>query len=158
MFTDIVGSTKLAEALGDEAWERLLAWHDETLRGLIGRSGGQIVNSTGDGFFVVFESSRPAVACAIAIQRTLAEQRQTTGFAPGVRIGIHAAEATQRGGDYAGVGVHLAARIAGLAEGGEIVASADTLAEVPDVTASGARESSVRGLTAPIRVATIAWS
>jgi class 3 adenylate cyclase len=158
MFTDIVGSTKLAEALGDEAWERLLAWHDETLRRLIDRSGGQIVNPTGDGFFVVFGSSRPAVDCAIAIQRTLAEQRRTTGFAPGVRIGIHAAEATQRGGDYTGVGVHLAARVAGLAEGGQILASVDTLSDVTDVRAADPREASVKGLTAPIRVATIVWS
>ncbi len=70
MFTDIVGSTSLAEAIGDERWERLLRRHDEQLRGLIEGGGGQIVNSTGDGFFAAFESARAAVETAIAIQRT----------------------------------------------------------------------------------------
>ena len=71
MFTDIVGSTNLAEALGDQAWERLLRWHDDTLRSLVARGGGEIVNSTGDGFFAAFESARSGVDCAISIQRAL---------------------------------------------------------------------------------------
>ena len=58
MFTDIVGSTNLAEALGDQAWERLLRWHDDMLRRLVASGGGEIVNSTGDGFFVAFDSAR----------------------------------------------------------------------------------------------------
>ena len=75
MFTDIVGSTNLAEALGDQAWERLLRWHDDALRTHIASGGGEIVKSTGDGFFAAFESARPGVECAIGIQRAL---RRTT--------------------------------------------------------------------------------
>ncbi|HET9519968.1 MAG TPA: adenylate/guanylate cyclase domain-containing protein [Candidatus Limnocylindrales bacterium] len=158
MFTDIVGSTNLAEALGDEAWERLLRWHDDTLRNLVERGGGQIVNSTGDGFFAAFDSAQSAVETARAIQRALRDHRESTGFAPSVRIGLHAAEATRRGADYSGMAVHVAARIGGLASGGEILASAETIAEAGDVATSGERTVSVKGATAPVTVAAVDWA
>ena len=158
MFTDIVGSTNLAEALGNEPWERLLRWHDDVLRDLVRKGGGEIVNSTGDGFFVAFEGARQAVDCAVSIQRALAEHRRTSGFALSVRIGLHAAEANRRGDDYSGMGVHLAARVAALAAGEEIVASVDTLAEAGEVAASEPREASVKGVTAPVRVASVTWA
>jgi class 3 adenylate cyclase len=158
MFTDIVGSTNLAEVLGDEPWVRLLQWHDDTLRDLVRKGGGEIVKTTGDGFFVAFDGARQAVDCAVSIQRALAEHRRSTGFALSVRIGLHAAAANQRGDDYSGMGVHLASRVAGLGGAEEIVASAETLAEAGDVAASESREASVKGVTAPIRVASISWS
>ncbi|MDX6663440.1 MAG: hypothetical protein QOG09_1542, partial [Solirubrobacterales bacterium] len=148
MFTDVVGSTNLAEALGDQAWERLLRWHDDVLRGLVASGGGEIVNSTGDGFFVAFESARSGVDCAISIQRALLEHRASTGFALSVRIGLHTAEANRRGTDYSGKGVHVAARVAALAAGGEILATAETLAEAGDVTSSDARTTPVKGVSA----------
>ena len=158
MFTDIVGSTNLAEFLGDESWERLLRWHDETLRALVAKSGGQVVNSTGDGFFVAFDSARQGVDCAVAIQRALADHRRTSGFAISVRIGLHSAEANQRGDDFSGVGVHLAARVAALANGGEILATAQTLADAGDVTSSNSREATVKGVAAPVSVAAVTWA
>jgi class 3 adenylate cyclase len=158
MFTDIVGSTNLAELLGDVAWEHLLRWHDDTLRGLVAKSGGQVVNSTGDGFFVAFDSARQGVDCAVAIQRALADHRRTSGFAISVRIGLHSAEANQRGDDFSGVGVHLAARVAALANGGEILATAETLADAGYVAASGSREASVKGVAAPVTVAAVTWA
>ena len=129
MFTDIVGSTNLAELLGNDGWDQLLKWHDEALRSQFARSGGEVVNSTGDGFFVAFESARQALDCAIAIQQTLAGHRRTTGFAPSVRIGLHVAEANRHGEDYSGMGVHVAARVAALGGAGDIVASVETLEE-----------------------------
>jgi class 3 adenylate cyclase len=158
MFTDIVGSTNLAELLGDDGWEHLLRWHDDTLRALVAKSGGQVVNSTGDGFFVAFDSARPGVDCAVAIQRALADHRRTSGFAISVRIGLHSAEANQRGDDFSGVGVHLAARVAALANGGEILATAETLADAGDVAASGSREASVKGVGAPVTIAAVTWA
>jgi class 3 adenylate cyclase len=83
---------------------------------------------------------------------------EATGFAPPVRIGLHVADATQRGDDFSGVGVHVAARIAALARGGEILASAEAIAEAGAVAATGEREVQVRGVSTPIRVATIAWA
>ena len=157
MFTDIVGSTSLAEALGDDAWERLLRWHDDMLRTLIGRAGGQIVNSTGDGFFVAFDSAQTAVETAIAVQRALRDHRERTGFALQVRIGLHTSEATQRGADYSGLGVHVAARIGGLATGGEILATSATLQQAGNVATTDARSVTVRGVATAVEIATIPW-
>ena len=158
MFTDIVGSTNLAEMLGDKSWERLLRWHDDMLRKLVTSGGGEVVNSTGDGFFVAFDSARSGIDCAVSIQRALADHRDSTGFALSVRIGLHTAEANQRGADYSGTAVHVAARVAALAVGGEIIATAETLADAGTVSTSGARSASVKGVTAPVNVASIAWS
>jgi class 3 adenylate cyclase len=145
--------------MGDEAWEHMLRWHDDALRGLFARSGGEVVTSTGDGFFVAFDSSSRAVDCAAAIQRALAEHRRTHGFAPGVRIGVHATEATRRGEDYSGVGVHVAARIAALAEGGQILASAATANEVTSpCTIIELRSVMLKGVSAPVDVVTIDWA
>ncbi len=158
MFTDIVGSTNLAELLGNDAWEQLLRWHDDTLRGLVGKSGGEIVNSTGDGFFVAFDSAQQGIDCARSIQRTLTESRRSSGFALSVRVGLHTAEASRRGEDYSGLGVHTAARVAALAGAGEIVATAETLAEAGDVATSNPREALLKGVTAPVGVASVTWA
>jgi class 3 adenylate cyclase len=158
MFTDIVGSTNLAEAIGDGAWERLLRWHDDMLRSLVASGGGEIVNSTGDGFFTAFDSAPSGIACAISIQRALVDHRASTGFALSVRIGLHTAEANRHGADYSGMGVHIAARVAALAQGGEILATAETLAEAGEVPASDARMAPVKGVTAPVSLAAIAWT
>jgi class 3 adenylate cyclase len=157
MFTDIVGSTNLAEALGDQAWEQLLRWHDDMLRGLISTGGGQLVNSTGDGFFAAFDSAKPALDCAISIQRALRDHRTAAGFAPSVRIGLHSADATRRGDDYSGKGVHVAARVGALAGSGEIVATAETAAEAAGFETANPREVTVKGISEPLEVVTINW-
>jgi class 3 adenylate cyclase len=113
-----------------------------------------VVNSTGDGFFVAFDTSREAIDCAIAIQRAIAAHRTDIE----VRIGLHSAEANQRGDDFSGVGVHLAARVAALATGGEILATAETLADAGDVASSGSHEASVKGVAAPVTVAAVSWA
>jgi class 3 adenylate cyclase len=156
MFTDIVGSTNLVEAVGDEAWEDLVGWHDRTLRGLFAEHRGEEVDHAGDGFFVAFEDASSAVACASAIQRSLGEHRRQHGFAPQVRIGLHAAEATERSGDYGGKGVHQAARVGALAGGGEILATEET-AQSADVQRSEAREVSLKGISEPVRVVSLDW-
>jgi class 3 adenylate cyclase len=157
MFTDIVGSTRLAEALGDAAWDRLLQWHDDTLRARISDAQGQVVNSTGDGFFVTFMSARNAVDCAIAIQRALREHRESVGFAPPIRIGLHTAAARRHGTDYSGVGVHVAARVGALAEAGEILATVETLAEAGVAGGAGSREVAVKGVSTPLTLAAVPW-
>jgi class 3 adenylate cyclase len=157
MFTDVVGSTRLAEALGDEAWEALLGWHDAPIRSVVGQGGGEVVNSTGDGFFVAFDSAGDAVASASAIQRALADHRKATGFSLPVRIGLHTAEANRRGDDYSGVAVHVTARVAALAGGGEIVATTDTLAAARDPPASNRRTAELKGVSGQTELATIAW-
>jgi|GEM_PF-1284588 class 3 adenylate cyclase len=155
MFTDVVGSTNLVEALGDEAWDTLLRWHDTTLREVFTAHEGREISTTGDGFFVSFDSPEQAVAAAIAIQRRLAEHRQKQGFAPQVRIGLHASDAQQVGSNYRGKGVHEASRIAGLATGGQIIASLSTVGE--SYRSSGVRSELLKGLSEPMEVVTIDW-
>jgi class 3 adenylate cyclase len=156
-FTDIVGSTALLEAIGDEAWNDLRRWHDETLRRCIAAHGGEEVDHTGDGFFMAFPDARAAVACAQEIQRRLAEQRREHGFAPQVRIGLHSAQATIAGSNYTGMGVHAAARIGAVAGAGEIVASAGTVAGLSGVAVSERRGVELKGITEPIEIVTIDW-
>ena len=158
MFTDIVDSTKYAELLGNDGWERALRWHDDKLRDLFAKHRGEIVNSTGDGFFVAFDSAGQGIECAKAIQRALAEHRQGSGFALSVRIGLHSAEANRRGADYSGVGVHLAARVASVGGGGEIVATTDTLDEAGESARTNPREVSLKGVSAAVGVETVTWA
>jgi class 3 adenylate cyclase len=155
MFTDIVKSTNLLEALGDEAWEPLLRWHDETLRSLFVAHHGEEVVTTGDGFFVGFDSPEAALACAIAIQRTLSEHRRLHGFAPQIRIGVHASDANQLGRNFSGKGVHEAARIAALAEGGQIVASKQTVSA--QFNSSLPRTVTLKGISEPMEIVTLEW-
>jgi class 3 adenylate cyclase len=157
MFTDIVGSTALVDAIGDEAWHDLLHWHDQALRRCFADNAGEEVDHTGDGFFVAFPDAGSALACASAIQRKLVEHRREHGFAPRVRIGLHAAEATRTGDDYEGAGVHAAARIGALAEGGEILASVPTVDGIDGLTVGEPREVSLKGFAEPVAVVPVVW-
>jgi class 3 adenylate cyclase len=157
MFTDIVKSTNLAEAMGDDAWLELLRWHDETLRATFVAHQGEEVTTTGDGFFVSFDSPDAALACAVAIQRRLADHRRQHGFAPQVRIGLHASEAAQVERDFRGRGVHEAARIAALADGGEIVASRATVGEGSQYPVSETRAVTLKGLSEPVEIVSVDW-
>ena len=158
MFTDIVGSTNLLETLGDEAWEDVMRWHNETLQEVIGSHGGEVVHGTGDGFFATFDGATSAVSCAVAIQRRLADHRRKHGFAPQVRIGLHAAEATRVADDYAGIAVHEAARVGALAAGGEILMTLDTLeTEQIPFPITGERKVSLKGIVQPVRVGAVDW-
>jgi class 3 adenylate cyclase len=159
MFTDIVTSTDLIELIGDEAWQRLLDWHDRELRAAIGEHGGDEVRHTGDGFFIAFESPRDAVDTAVDIQRRLADHRLEHGFSPTIRIGLHLAEATRQRGDYVGKGVHVAARIGDLGEGDEIVASLDLMraAGAMPYAESQTREVELKGVAEPVAVVNVDW-
>jgi class 3 adenylate cyclase len=158
LFTDIVKSTNLVEAIGDEAWLDLLRWHDQMLRSLFAEHGGEEVDHAGDGFFVVFDDPASALACAVAIQRMLAEHRRSHGFAPTVRIGVHAAAATRSGKQFRGRAVHEAARIASLAEGGEILASVESVASSSrSFAVSEKRAVRLKGISDAFEVVAINW-
>ncbi|HEV2217286.1 MAG TPA: adenylate/guanylate cyclase domain-containing protein [Candidatus Dormibacteraeota bacterium] len=155
LFSDIVGSTQLIEAIGDHAWSDLVTWLDGSLRECFASHGGEEVDHAGDGFFVAFPDSRSAVECAISIQRKLAIHRREHGFAPRIRIGVHAASVSESGGSYRGRGVHEASRIASIAGPDEILVSRDT---VPyGFAVSQTREVAVKGVSSPIEVVTVEW-
>ncbi len=156
LFSDVVGSTALLEAIGDEAWNELRRWHDQALRACFERHGGEEIDHAGDGFFVAFPGPDPAIQCAVEIQRRLADHRREHGFAPAVRIGLHATEALGGGGEYTGKGVHTAARIGALAGGGEIVASSATV-QGTTYTASGPTLAELKGIAEPVPVVRLDW-
>jgi class 3 adenylate cyclase len=158
LFSDIVDSTRLSEAMGDAAWEPLLRWHDRTLRTEFERWNGEEIKHGGDGFFVAFDDPDDGIACATAIQRDLARHRAEHGFAPSIRIGLHAGEATAREGDYFGSAVTRAARISAAAAGGEVLASADLVAECQgEVPVSGTRTLELKGIAEPVTAVLVSW-
>jgi len=157
LFTDIVGSTRLLEALGDERWRMMLAQHDKLVRARIVESGGVVIKQTGDGFFASFEEPRAAVDAAVAIQRTL----RSEVFAADVRIGAHAGSAFKTGAyftDYGGQSVHLAARIGAAAAGGEVLVSRETLDGIEMAfPLSEPRVTSLKGFEEPMEVVSVDW-
>jgi class 3 adenylate cyclase len=159
MFTDIVTSTDLLGVIGDEAWSEVLRWHDRELRSAFSQRGGEEVDHTGDGFFVAFARSADAIEAAVDIQRRLVRHRKEHGFAPSVRIGLHAAEATRKGRNYTGQGVHIAARVGAAAGKDEILASADVVRDAGPLRfrASEPRSVSLKGVKESVEVQSIEW-
>jgi class 3 adenylate cyclase len=159
MFTDIVTSTDLVSVIGDDAWMALLEWHDREIRSAVAQYHGDVANHTGDGFFAAFERAADAIDCAVEIQRRLARHRQEHGFAPSIRIGLHTAEATSRGRDYGGRGVHVAARVGSAASGDEILASSQTLDAAGAVrfAVSEPRPLTLKGVREPIEARSLEW-
>lgn len=159
LFSDIVDSTRLAEAMGEETWEQLLRWHDRILRSEFARWRGEEVKHGGDGFFVAFQHPDDGVACAATIQRALARHRAEHGFAPAVRIGLHAGEATARDDDYFGAAVTRAARISAAAGSGEILISAELAARCErHVAVAEERTLELKGIAEPLRAVLVEWA
>jgi class 3 adenylate cyclase len=155
MFTDIVDSTKLVEALGEEKWRKLLTWHDRRLRELIEEAGGEVIKQTGDGYFAAFQTPSAAVEAAAGIQRTLDEHEP---LAPDVRIGVHTGGAFHKDDDdYAGQGVHMAARIGALAGGGEILLSKESLEGGSRFSLSEARAEKLKGFDDAVELVSVDW-
>jgi class 3 adenylate cyclase len=158
LFTDIVDSTRLLDAMGDRAWHRLLDWHDALLRSLFEANDGEEIDHAGDGFFVAFDDPAAAIGCAVAIQRALAENRRSSGYAPEVRIGVHAADATQHAAGYRGKGVHAAARLGGAAGASEILATRETV-ELNELQIRWVPRGDLqpKGFAQPVEVVSVDW-
>jgi predicted ATPase/class 3 adenylate cyclase len=128
-FSDIEGSTRLIQQLGDRFPEVLLA-HHTILRDTLTSHGGKELRTEGDSFFIVFGSALDACAGAAAVQTALARRSWPDGVQLRVRIGLHTGEATLVGKEYLGLDVHRAARVAGAAHGGQVLISETTRALV----------------------------
>ncbi len=111
LFTDIVGSTRQTQQLGDRAAMDLVRTHDRIVRGAIGQRGGSEVKHTGDGLMASFQSVSGALEAAAAIQRGLAEHNLTAAHPVEVRIGVAAGEPVLENDDLFGAAVQLAARL-----------------------------------------------
>jgi len=124
-FSDIENSTQLNARMGDRTWVKVLEAHDQVLRSRIAQYRGQVVKTAGDGFMVVFRDPEAACRAAVAIQSDLrrpSEVLRRHGKVR-VRIGIHLGQVVAKDGDYFGENVALAARVADLASGGEVLCS-----------------------------------
>jgi class 3 adenylate cyclase/pimeloyl-ACP methyl ester carboxylesterase len=117
LFTDIVGSTERAHAVGDKQWRTLLLQHNEVVRRELARYRGREVKTTGDGFLASFDGPARGIQCACAIRDAAA----SLGLS--LRLGLHTGECEVLGTDVGGVGVHLAQRVMNEAAAGEVLVS-----------------------------------
>jgi pimeloyl-ACP methyl ester carboxylesterase len=120
MFTDLIGSTERAAAVGDARWRDLLAEHQASVRRELAHFRGYEVKTLGDGFLATFDGPARAIRCAHAI----ATDRRSLGLQ--VRVGLHTGEVERIGQDVGGIAVHIAARVADLAAAGEVLVSSTT--------------------------------
>ncbi|HEV3495222.1 MAG TPA: adenylate/guanylate cyclase domain-containing protein, partial [Actinomycetes bacterium] len=125
LFTDVEGSTRLLQELGDR-WPAVRDEHAAILRQAIEDAGGVEVSTEGDSFFAAFASPVAAVTAAVAAQRALAAHPWPEGFPVRVRMGLHTGQGVLGGDDYVGIDVHRAARVAGAAAGGQVLLSGAT--------------------------------
>ncbi|MDX6484655.1 MAG: hypothetical protein QOI81_1738 [Actinomycetota bacterium] len=135
LFTDIVGSTERAAALGDRRWRELLAAHHSTVRNQLEHWRGQEIDTTGDGFLASFDGPARAIRCACAIR----DQVATLGLA--IRAGLHTGECERVGTRLAGLAVHTGARVAARAGPSEVLVSRT----VKDLVAGSGIEFEARG-------------
>lgn len=118
LFTDVEGSTGLGTRSGDQSAREILRPQEELIRKKVAEHGGEEIKFLGDGFMIGFSSARQGLACAVAIQRALEQERRVhpDGVLP-VRMGLNAGEAIREGDDLFGSAVSAAARISAKARG-----------------------------------------
>ncbi len=129
LFTDIVDSTGLSRMMGDSEWSSIVEDHLETLRKLVDKEGGSVVKTLGDGGMYAFASGSSALRAAVKIQQAVAE---TSDPQIPVRIGVHTGDVVRTGGDFLGLTVNKAARVAAAANAGQILVSSTTAGLVSD--------------------------
>ena len=138
LFTDIEGSTALLRRVGQGAYEQVLADHHALIRSALAAHGGSEANTLGDGFFAAFSSPRACVAAVLAMQQAIEAHAWPAGEQVRLRMGIHTGEAAETGAGLAGLDVHRAARVAGVAHGGQVLVSETAAALVRDSLPPGA--------------------
>jgi predicted ATPase/class 3 adenylate cyclase len=137
LFTDIEGSTRLLQRLGEAEYARLLGEHHRVVRAALAASHGVEIKTEGDSFFAVFGRASDAIRAAVEVQRQLATQQRPDESAVAVRMGIHTGDVGMVGGEYVGIDIHRAARIAAAAHGGQVLLSATTHAVVEHALPEG---------------------
>jgi class 3 adenylate cyclase len=135
LFTDLVGSTETAAALGDRRWRELLGRHHLTVRELLGRFDGRELDDAGDGFFAIFDTATAAVRCGLELTYAL------WAIDLSVRVGLHTGECERLGTKVTGVAVHAAARLVRLAGPREVLVTST----VRDVVAGSGLRFEERG-------------
>lgn len=158
MFVDVVGSTSLNEALGDQQWVRVRTAFRDQVRDCAAAHGGWEANTSGDGVLVRFADPASAATAATELLRRLDRQRSETGFAPSVRIGIHSGDAVEEGDDILGNVVNLAARVTEAADVDEILVT-EHVADHLDGrhTTAGRGLRTLKGVNRPRHLLAVVW-
>lgn len=161
LFTDIVGSTKLTQQLGDEATMDLINLHDTVVRNALVDSDGREVKHMGDGMLTSFVSAAGAIKCATRIERDLAKHREAHPACPlHVRIGIASGEPVEHHSDLFGSTVQLASRLCSFAEAEQILVS-NVVAELcvgKKFRFQDLGELRLKGFDFPVRAHAVAWT
>lgn len=123
LFSDVEGSTRLAEMLGDEHWAGALETHRRLVRQAVVKHGGVEIDTQGDSFFIAFPRASDAICAALDTQRAMSESAWPLDTHVLLRIGIHTGEALVSDNHYVGKEVHRASRICNAGHGGQIVVS-----------------------------------
>ena len=145
VFTDIEGSTHLAQTLPAERWEAILARHRELIRAAVAAHGGAEVSTEGDGFFLAFSRTSDAVAAVVELERALSAEPWPEDGVVRVRAGIHTGDGRlDADGSYVGADVHRAARVAAAGHGGQVLLSQTTSVLVADELPGGRRAARAR--------------
>jgi adenylate cyclase len=161
VFSDIESSTELALRFGDVDWFALLNTHNDIVRKQVIKHGGREIKAQGDGFMLTFPSARAAVRCMSEVEQDLvAHSTEHPDHAIRVRVGIHTGEAiVDHGGDLFGRHIIVAARIAGLADGNQILASGITkeIASTGEFRFGAARTVTLKGIEGDYTVHEVLW-
>jgi len=161
LFTDLVGSTELLDRLGDDAAEQLRRTHFSLLRQAAAETDGAEVKSLGDGLMLTFASPVQAVACAIGMQRAIADHNQDDpNRALQVRVGLHAGDPVRHEDDFHGAAVVVAKRLCDQADGGQILASDLITALVGkrgEFQFRSMGRLKLKGLSEPTAAVTVEW-
>src|SRR4051794_9090298 len=160
LFTDLVGSTELASALGRTRSDELRRDHFADLRDAIDLASGDEVKGLGDGLMAVFPSASAALHCAVAIHQGVARRNRLGGPVLAVRVGAAVGDASNEGGDWYGPPVVEAARLCATAKGGEILISESLrllagTEDAPSLTRVGPVK--LKGLPEPVVTWRVAW-
>ncbi len=160
LFTDIEGSTRLVQGLGD-AYPLLLEQHHDIVRSAIEANDGLVVSTEGDSFFAVFPGASSALRAAIEAQLALERHPWPDDARIRVRMGLHTGEGRIGAGSYVGVEVHRGARIGAAGHGGQVLVSAATAAQLaehlpPDVSLIDLGEHRLKDLLRPERIFQVA--
>ena len=148
LFTDLVGFSSWALKAGDAAAIELLREVGEAVEGAVLDDGGRIVKRLGDGIMATFLTSQAALDAALAAQDSVA-QIHVDGHTPELRCGIHLGRPRRLGGDYLGVDVNIAARVADAAKGGQVLVSDPVLQRIDHDGLKVARSKRLRAQGAP---------
>jgi adenylate cyclase len=160
LFADVAGSTRMYDKLGDAEARRAVERCLKRVRLAVDAFGGRVVKTIGDALLAEFSTVDACVPAACQMQQRVHELPPVGGLPMAIRIGFHCGSVIEENGDVFGDAVNLAARMADIARGGQIIATGSAIALLPPLMRQGTREIdrvTVKGRSAPVEVCEVLW-